>query len=957
MLAAQTTEYSQRVWRTQDGLPQSRIQAITQTPDGYLWIGTSGGLVRFDGARFVVFDRSNTAEFRDDSILALCPISDGSIWIGSQGGGLLHYSGGSFRAFGPPQGLTNGFVRAIFEDSRKTIWVGTDRGFFRLKNGRLVRLDGTAQIPYVAVSSIAEDRQGRIWLSGASGLLAFDKEGLTRYASSPVGSVRQMRDGSILVASSEGVRTLQDGRLVPDPSRNAPGSANARFLYEDHDGALWIGTTGAGLIRYRVGSHIRYDAPGVLPSNAVLSTFEDRDRNFWVGTQGGLVRLSQKFVATLSTRDGLSDDDVVSVYEDHRGKLWIATGIGRLHQLSAGKLSVFQFPANVGAVNVRLVFEDRKGAFWIGTTAQGAIRLADGVATVYTTDHGLRSNSIRAFLQDRNGDLWVGTGSGLSRWNGASFRTYYIEDGLAYGSVRSIAEDRNGDLWIGTDGGLSLIHDGKFVPHPALAELGSERIWAIHVDSGGTLWMGTRGRGLFRLANGKLTNFTTRDGLPSNNIYTLLEDPDGSLWMSSPVGVFRVSRKDLDAKAAGAGGSFAVIAYGTADGMESSEMNGGAQPSACWSADGRLWFPSVKGAVRIDPKQVRVTRAPPVVIEELIADDRQILVNGSIRIAPGQGKLEIHYTALNLLSPERINFKYRLQNFDDTWTETSTRRVAYYTGLPPGRYQFQVIASDVGAPETTSQATLSFAWEPHFYQTGWFYAFYVVLAGICVWAAFQLYARQTRARYAMLLAERTRLAREMHDTVIQGCVGISTLLEAASGAQQSNLGMTGDLLDRARAQVRLTLDEARQAVWDLRQGSFGGNVVGTLSEFTQQLSQEKNIPVETEIVGAPAPLDDRTDRALLLVAREAVRNAVAHGSPKRINIRLNFEPAEVRMEVVDDGCGFKPPAEVTGANGHYGLVGMRERIEQLGGAFGLISHPGQGTKIIAQLPLPAKVKA
>jgi ligand-binding sensor domain-containing protein/signal transduction histidine kinase len=948
----QSGEYSERVWRTQDGLPQSRIQAITQTQDGYLWIGTSGGLVRFDGVRFVVFDRSNTAAFRDDSILSLCPARDGSLWIGAEGGGLLHYAGGSFRVFGRSEGLTNGFVRAIFEDSGNTLWVGADRGFFRLEGDRLVRLDGTSQIPFTAVTTIGEDRQGRIWLGASAGLLSVEAGSLTTHLSAGVRSILEMRDGAMLAMTSGALRKWQDGRLTPGPT----AESRARVLYQDHEGSLWIGTAGEGLIRFRDGAGSAYQAPADLPANTILSLFEDREQNLWIGTENGLVRFSRKFVTTLTGKDGLAGDNVSTIYQDRHGTLWIATGTGQLHQMKDGRLSTFRFPSSAGNVTARMVIEDRDGVFWIGTAGQGIIRWSDGRARIFNTADGLRNGSIRAFHQDRRGNLWVATGSGLSRWNGDGFETYYIEDGLAYGSVRAIAEDRGGDLWIGTDGGLSHMRDGKFVHDSMLAELGSERILAIHEDSRGALWLGTRGRGLFRIEGGKLTNFTTRDGLPSNNIYQLLEDATGSLWMSSPAGVFFLSRKELDDRAAGKTGSFAVIAYGAADGMESSEMSGGFQPAGCWSTGGYLWFPSINGAVRIDPKQARASHPPPVVVEELIADERRIPASDAIRIPPGQGKLEIHYTAFNLLSPEQIRFKYRLEGFEDSWTETSTRRVAYYTSLPPGRYCFRVIASDVAAPQNTSEASLSFVWAPHFYQAGWFYGLYAILAGGSVWAAFRLYARQTRTRYALLLAERTRLAREMHDTVIQGCVGISTLLEAASGSAPSNLDMMRELLDRARAQVKLTLDEARQAVWDLRQGSLGGGVVGTLSEFTQQLSLEKNIPVETEITGAPSPLDAGTDRALLLVAREAVRNAVAHGHPRRIGIRLCFETAGIRMEVSDDGCGFATPPDITGASGHYGLVGMRERVEQLGGAFDLVSSPGQGTRVIARLPLPVRAR-
>jgi signal transduction histidine kinase len=298
-----------------------------------------------------------------------------------------------------------------------------------------------------------------------------------------------------------------------------------------------------------------------------------------------------------------------------------------------------------------------------------------------------------------------------------------------------------------------------------------------------------------------------------------------------------------------------------------------------------------------------------------------------------------------------------LEGFDQDWTAASTRRAAYYTNLPPGRYRFRVATAQAAPPAAASEAFLSFVWEPRFHETGWFYGLCGLLAAASVWAGFRLYARQTVARYNALLGERARLAREMHDTVIQGCVGVSTLLEAASSLERSGAARWGDLLDQARTQVRLTLDEARQAVWDLRRGSFGGDLASTLPGLASSLSAEKGILVQTEIRGRPTtPLSERTDRNLLLVAREAMRNAAAHGSPKRIEVTLAFDADEVRLEVVDDGQGFAPPAVGFADTGHYGIEGMRERIAQLGGTFQLRSAPGKGASVIARVPLTRHVR-
>jgi signal transduction histidine kinase len=344
-------------------------------------------------------------------------------------------------------------------------------------------------------------------------------------------------------------------------------------------------------------------------------------------------------------------------------------------------------------------------------------------------------------------------------------------------------------------------------------------------------------------------------------------------------------------------------------------------------------------------------------VESVIADDKPLPVSSEIVIPPGRGKLEIDYTSPDLLSPDRVTFRYRLENFDEAWTPSPRGRAAYYTNLPPGRYRFHVVARDGARPDRISEAILPIVWQPYFYETYWFYAALALVAGLSIRAVFGFYARQTKARYALVLAERTRLAREMHDTVIQGCVGVSTLLEAARSMPPSAQNRTTPLLERAAAQIRLTVNEAREAVWDLRHSDSMQNepptdVVETLRSFASQVEAAEGIPVHAEIEGIPASLGNTADRNLLLVAREAIRNAVSHARPGAISVKLRFDPKEVRLEVADNGTGFNP--DQSRDNGHYGIIGMRERVEQSGGAFNVTSSPGAGTHVTARMPLRKK---
>lgn len=939
--------YSRRVWRTEEGLPQNRVQAITQTRDGYLWIGTFEGLARFDGARFVVFDRSNTPALFDNSILSLEPAPDGSLWIGTEGGGLLHYSQGEFRRFGLAAGLTNPFVRALLADRRGTIWAGTDRGFFKLEGGRFVRLDGTPEIPLTSIKSIAEDRSGTIWAAGFPGLLKVDGERLVR--------------ADCGVEDRSGARRvmLLSAGIIGSGCEAAPAGlpkARATAILKDRTGTLWIGAAGHGMLRFDAGRGLNITAPDVLPDDTVSTLFEDRQHNIWVGMLDGLVRFSATAFRTVTSREGLKDDNVSSVYEDHEGTLWMVTLSGGIYTFSDGRATPFHIPAAAPGFVARTVFEDRGGALWIGGTAATVIRLDHGRVTRYSRADGLRGNTIRHIFQAPDGTMWFATDSGMNRWDGRVFTRYYLEDGLSYPSVRCLAADSRGDVLAGTDAGLNRIHAGRIVADPAFAALKEEKIWSIYAD-GDRLWLGTRGGGLVLLRNGRLTRLRMKDGLTSDSIYQILDDGRGDLWMSGPSGLSSVSRDELDRFAAGQSKAVHAVGYGRTEGMESTQMYSGIQPDGCRRGSGTLWFPTVRGAVRVDPRRIPLHAESPVLIERIVAGDKDVAFRagaGEMKIGPGRARLAIDFTAPDLAGSQRLGFRYKLEGFDDDWIAAKSR-TAYYSNLPPGHYRFRVIATNADARMPASEASAGLYLEPAFYQTAWFYAVCAALGLVAFWAALWMYARQTQARFALRLAERTRVAREMHDTVIQGCVGVSTLLEAASRSRRSRGAESGELLDEARAQIKLTLEEARQAVWDLRHYEEGVSAIERLFEFARKAGVEHGIRIETTAPGQSGLLDPAIDRALLLAGREAVRNAARHAHPQTIRLAALCEGDSFVLEVADDGMGFaNQPAHDD--DSHFGIQGMRERIEQTGGKFVIRSGPG-GTTVRMSVPLGSRADA
>ena len=954
--------YSRRVWQTQDGLPQDTINALVQTKDGYLWVGTGGGLARFDGFRFTIFNAENTPALREESVYSLYCARDGTLWIGTEGGGLVSHRAGVFRRFGADEGLTNGFVRAIREDGGGNLWVGTDRGLFRLDGERLVRVDDRPGVPSMYVHALYVDRLGRLWVGG-DGLLILSEgapvvhRSSQSFADNTVRAVAESDDGTIWVATIGGLHRVAGGDASTVFRSRTIIDHNSTFLYRTKEGDMWAGTYGLGLFRYRgAGEPSVYSAPGLLPDNHILALLEDSEGNFWVGTQNGLLRLSRSVVSTVATGQPGAPESIKTVYDDRDGTIWLTTLSGGLYRLEGGGPVPAKLPGGVEGLHVRTVFRDRAGVLWVGTT-EGVARVAPDGVTRYTMQEELVNDFVRAFCESRDGSIWIGTDGGLSRLSRGSFQNFHTPEGLAYVSIRALHEDARGNLWVATDGGVSRFHDGAMRQDPRLSALNGVKVWAIHEDADGGLWFATRGAGLFLLRQDRLDAFTTKHGLASNNLYQVLEDRRGRLWLSGPSGVFSVGREDLKQTLSDPNHRPAISLYGTSEGMETNQMNGGVQPAGTVSAAGEVWFPSTRGAVRIVPDLGVRASVPPVLIEQVLADGRAAAAADTVEVGPGGGRLEVHYTAVRLRSSERIRFRYILEGFDQEWVESGGRRVAYYTNLPPGSYRFRVAAYEADDPRNSSEATVGVRLRPHFYQTAWFAALCVALLAAAALAAYRLHVGQLHARFAAVLAERNRLAREMHDTLIQGCVGVTALLDAAASLQQSSPDMTRELLEHARTQVRESVDEARRAVWNLRhEAAQGEGIVPALDRLAQQIALTSGVRVACEHDGTPAPLDAQVAHDLVMIAKEAVLNAVHHGRPRSVRLSTSFDSTRLDLRVTDDGCGFDP-SSAPASGGHYGLVGMSERAKQMGGTFSLRSTPGGGTQISVTVPVNTRSRA
>jgi len=937
------TGYARRVWHVADGLPEDTVQAFAQTPDHFLWIGTTGGLVRFDGAQFLVFNRDNTPALHENSVFCLLAASNGDLWIGTEGGGVVSYHDHAFRWWSTAEGLTNGYIRALRGDSVGRVWIGTDDGLFLWQGGKIRRVDARDGVPAISVHAIYRDRRQRLWVGGFH-FFRIDGDRLSEFRlpgglTDNVKSILETRDGALWVGTVSGLQ-----RSVSAPGESAPVFARlrnihstVRTLLEDDDGALWIGTIGEGLIRYEKGNFEALPPGMALPSKSILSSFPGSGHNIWIGTQAGLVRLNKTAASTFALPD-FADADFGTIFADRDGSLWVSGS--HLFRLTGRHARMQQFSGPLANVRIRNVFRDRSGTLWFGTEGKGAFRWVNGVP------HPIPETQpyIRAFAEDAAGGIWIGTDGGYCRWRPNGTRCFEPHE-----SVRALLADRHGDVWVGMDRGLRRLRQGGDTPDSPIDRLRREKVWAIHEDPQGALWFGTRSSGLFRWKSGQLAEFTTAQGLAHNSIYQILEDRGGTLWLSGSNGISSVRRTDLERTIADPAYRPAVKLYGDADGLEATQMYGGVQPAGCTTASGEVWFPSTAGAIRIGADPEGPVGAPPAVIYSVEADGREVGAGDHIVVPPGEGKLEIQYGAIEFRSQERVRFRYRLEGFESGWTETRARR-ASYTNLPSGHYRFALMAFDTAQPGVVSEAAVAFDWRPHFYHAWWFYLFCASGLAVAVWSTHRARLRQAHARFEAVLGERNRLAREMHDTLIQGCTGVSALLEAVASMSAEQAIAARNLLDCARTQIRAVTDEAREAVWNLHRG--GRSEISRLVEqMARQVCSVSQVPVRSETAGKPVAADPLIEHDILMVAREAVYNALRHGHPREVILRFHFQGSRVKMSVLDDGCGFDPGEVLPGNSGHFGLMGMRERAERLGGSFAIRSAPGKGTELCMEVPV------
>lgn len=752
------TQYGHVVWTVEEGLPASSVLCVQQTADGYLWVGTMGGLGRFDGVRFSTHDPITGTEYPSTAILAMLRDQEGGLWVAPQLGGLLHYRNGTFSRVSGPTFQADEHVTALAENGRDHLWIGTSKG-------RLLSL-GSGSYPepavhsHVPIRAITVDASGVLWAATeGGGLLSVRGASVTALTTADglpsnfLSCLWAAPDGALWVGTyGSGLVRLWKGVPTVYTTRDGLSSDYVLCIREDRQGNLWVGTYGGGLDRFAPGGASRFTTKEGLSNDIVACLLEDAEGSLWVGTFTALEQMRDTSVTNYGSQEGLPGDLAWCTLEDRNGGVWVGTSHG-LALFRDGRFKVFRKRDGLGDNLVWSLYQDPDGTLWIGSRG-GLTRYREGRFTTFTTRDGLSNNRVLAITRDHRGALWVGTdGGGLDRFQDGRFSAYTTRDGLANNTVIGLLEDHEGRLWIATRGRTSILEGGK------LKSMDINGV-CFFEERPGVLWIGTYWNGLARFQGGEFRTCTRRQGLADDVIYRILQDRNGNFWMGSSRGIFCVAKSQVEALLAGKIPAVSCTTYGREDGLRNAECVGGCQPAGTVTRSGTLWFPTMGGVASIEPgAQAGSGKPPRVVLESVAADGRPMDPEHPVRLAPGTESVEFRFTALTFLSPKRVRFRYRLDGLDKEWREVTRRRSADYSRLPPGAYTFRVKASAGDGVWSQQGAQAEVVMEPYFYQTGWFYAIaslglVLVGYGTYLWRVDELKRRERRL--VALVADRTR---------------------------------------------------------------------------------------------------------------------------------------------------------------------------------------------------------
>ena len=1042
-----------QVWDTDAGLPDSSVTSIAQTPDGYLWVGTShGGLARFDGQRFVNFHPGNTPALNSIEIRKLVVDLQGTLWVGTVEGELLSYRDNRFQfeclntetpaawLSGVLSSSTNSVVLtssygwllqgtlgngtnrweslrapggysnpSTCRDGQGTIWYRTSEGRLgQFRTNQFVRVTNPPGLRSPQINTLLTDGAGTLWVGTDKELARWDGGkfvNMTPTNGEPDLNIQQMvacPDGSLWIKTDRDLRKYREQQWVAHVEAWDGGEPQLftfpLMMNGDARGGLWFSLYGKGVWHVNASGQVsRLGEAQGLPNALVECYFEDREGNVWLGmTGGGLACVRERIFHTIwpvTSQSHLLDR---SVCQDQTGAMWFGASANVVLRWENGVFSSFTPDPEQSSGFDTTVFPGAAGQLWVGYVGNGVFTLEGDKFTrpFPAADIGTVA---RVIYRDRAGRIWIGSEFGLFCWEKGALKRFVEADGFTAAYVLAITEDSHSNLWIGTAAGeLRCYRDGKFttfipkdspVAHLVAASevdafqnrnrgvlSGGERFWALYADAEGAIWIGGLGGGLLRFEAGQFTRYTSREGLPSEHINQILEDARGRLWVGTQNGIVQVSKAALNRFAGGEKSQLRFVAYGKLDGLPTAECSGGCQP-ACWrSRDGHLWFTTRKGAVWVDPEEVRSNPLPPpVVIEDIavdghsVAEDKQLAESPAIRlpsrltVLPGRHYLDFKFTAPSLTSPDRVRFKWRLAGLEREWGRESNRRSVSYSFVPPGDYEFQVQACNSDGVWNETGAAIKLTVQPYFWQTRWFPL--VATVGLVVISAASV-ALGLRARHRRRLArlevlrvtelERSRIARDLHDELGSGLTEVTMLTAPFPGADLSSDKLR-ERLRRAGDRAHGLVDALDEIVWAVDPAKDNLPALAKyFAGYVEDYLKDSNIAclVQMPVTFPEWSVPAQVRHQLFLAVREAVTNAVRHARPGRIEFTMKLaEERQLEINVTDDGHGFDA-ATVAAGNG---LANQRTRLASVGGYCEIISQLGGGTTVKLTVALSDKI--
>jgi signal transduction histidine kinase/ligand-binding sensor domain-containing protein len=964
--------FLQTNWSTENGLPGNDVTSIVQTQDRYLWVGTFGGLARFDGVRFRIFNSGNTPGLISNRITTLYEDRAGALWIGAENGEICRYFQGEFKNIAIP--FSNSEIQTIFQDRAGKLWIGTAKdGLIALNQAEPDKSDHFSEshtIPSKNVKSICDDRDGTLWIGTLGGLVKY-RDGSFSVAPPPAGrrdwqivSLKpHPESGLFLVTQLEFGHYTEARGFVPYlPAW--PHAGYAGVMSVGKSGDVWYAGAPTRVTHVQANGEISHARPDVDAVYMIRALLADAEGNLWISSNGGgLVQLREPRVEMITKANGLLlDTGAGPIVEDHQGDVWFSTGSGLncfcggvLRQLDEGEARTSR---QWRSWMVTALYVARNGDLWVAKPKK-LIRQRGEQATTFPVELG--NGLVYVIYEDRQNHMWLGAEDGLAEFRNGALTVFTRKDGLVHNNIQVLLESHDGALWIGTVGGLSRFKDGVFTNYSTLNGLSGNHVRDLYEDREGVLWIGTYGGGLNRLFNGRISQITAKNGLFDDFISRILVDEHENFWMLGNRGIFRVNRWELNGFIYGQGKTLFGSSYGRADGMAVTEGNGGRFPSGWRMRDGSMWFPLVKGVAILDPKRLS-ERPPPVVIEQALVDGESMDLRRPIEIKAENQDLEMQYTGLLLRNPEQLRFKYKLEGYDQDWVFADFRRTAFYTNLSPGRYTFRVSALSSDGVWSAVEATQEINALPPIWKTNWFRALLgLILIGSLTWALWWLNSRYQRrvARqeaFARRLIdsqehERQRIAAELHDGLGQSLVIIGRRAMVSLEGIDDKDHLREQLKEIAEASA-YALEEVREIIFDLRPQQLDRlGLTTAISDLLARVASVNHWSLTQHLDELDNLFPKEVENSLYRIVQEVVNNISKHARASNVSFEVRKETDRLEMSISDDGLGFKTsPIENSTLQG-LGLHSIYERSRLLGGEASIHSVPGKGTTVRLVLPL------